>query len=437
VTDTSVPTDRQYEFRYFGGTPRQGETQPPLQNLIAVSASSATSKPQFIFFADEGNNQVDGTTNQLGDHLYGGAGNDVVNGLGGADYLEGNVGADSLNGGEGADLLLGGVGADTLDGGTGAYNDTLNGGADADLYIVGKDAGVDTLASSDAGDRLKLGNRTLPLNGSGTFVSSSNGVTVWQDSSVTTDPITYSLDTTSQVLTIKGAHSIVLVKDFVDSDLGISVPAAPPAPPPPTTTAAGDLSANTSYGWRDDGFAAIPAGSAEHIFNFNIWHVTPEVGVLTIDARGGNDWIEGGAGVSGLPLQITAGSGNDQVYATTTQTLAVALAAQDVAVATGRSDLLLDGGSGDDSVFGGAGDDALFGGDGADTIVGGAGRDVIFSDGDSGRRFADAGAGFKWVAGDQKLAIAAHSLSGHRVMAFGRVPAMAGNDGRFHVEQRA
>ncbi|MDL2336353.1 MAG: calcium-binding protein, partial [Pseudomonadota bacterium] len=330
--------------------------------------------------------------------LFGGDSADSLTGADRGDHLYGGTGIDSLNGGDGTDYIEGNAGADTLDGGTGAYNDTLNGGADADLYIVGKDAGVDTLASSDAGDRLQLGGRVL--NGAGTFFSSAGGVTEWQDSSVTTDPITYSLDTTSQVLTIKGAHSTVLVKDFVSTDLGISVPAAPPAPPPPTTTADGNLSANTSYGWRDDGFAAIPAGSAEHLFNFNTWHVTPEVGLLTIDARGGNDWIEGGAGVSGLPLQITAGSGNDQVYATTTQTLAAALAAQDVAMATGRSDLLLDGGSGDDRVFGGAGDDALFGGDGADTLVGGAGRDVIFSDGDSGRRFADAGAGFKWVAGD-------------------------------------
>ena len=91
--------------------------------------------------------------------------------------------------------------------------------------------------------------------------------------------------------------------------------------------------------------------------------------MLGIDAKGNSDWIK-------------AGSGDDQVDARTTQTLADAVAAQELAVASGRSDLLLDGGSGDDSVFGGAG------------------RAVIFSDGESGRRFADADAEFKWVAGD-------------------------------------
>ncbi|MDL2336357.1 MAG: hypothetical protein QFE16_00800 [Pseudomonadota bacterium] len=163
--------------------------------------------------------------------------------------------------------------------------------------------------------------------------------------------------------------------------------------------------------------------------------------MLSVNAKGNDDWIKGGAGTNTNLKLIKAGSGNDQFYASTTQALADAVAAQDVAVATGRSDLLLDGGFGNDWVFGAAGDDALFGGDGGDTIVGGASSDVIFSDGDSGLQYPELNpqstSGFRWVAGDQKLAIAAHSLSGHRVMAIGRVPAMAGNDGRFHVEQRA
>ncbi len=422
VTDASVPTDRRYEYRYFGGTLRQGETQLPLQNLIAVSPSNAASKPQFIFFADDGNNQVDGTTNQLGDHLYGGAGNDIVNGQGGADYLEGNAGAD------------------TLDGGAGVDNDVLNGGADADLYIVGTGAGLDTLASSDAGDRLKLGTRTL--DGSGTFVSSGNGMTVWRDGSVATDPITYSLNAASHELTVKGADSVVLVKDFASGDLGIVVPAAAALPPPPATSFDKDFSsiAQPSVFWPAASIET-DAAQANHLVNFNNWNVGNYTDMVFINAKDNNDWIEGGAGANTNLKLIKAGSGDDQIYASTTQTLADAVAAQEVAVATGRSDLLLDGGFGNDSVFGAAGDDAIFGGDGTDTIVGGAGSDVIFSDGDSGLQYSELNqqstAGFRWVADDQTLDIAAHSLSGHRVMAFGRVPAMAGNDGRFHVEQRA
>jgi Ca2+-binding RTX toxin-like protein len=53
----------------------------------------------------------------LADGLWGGAGNDVISGLGGADRLFGNAGADKLYGGDGNDRLVGGTGADRLDGG--------------------------------------------------------------------------------------------------------------------------------------------------------------------------------------------------------------------------------------------------------------------------------------------------------------------------------
>ncbi|MEI2677289.1 MAG: hypothetical protein V9G29_05180 [Burkholderiaceae bacterium] len=267
-------------------------------------------------------------------------------------------------------------------------------------------------------------------------------MTVWRDSSVSTDVITYSLDTAAQVLTVKGANSVVLVKDFASGDLGIGVPVAPAPSPPPATSFDKDLSSSTqpSVFWPAASIET-DAAQANHLFNFNNWYVGSYADMVLVNAKGNNDWIEGGAGANTNLKLIKAGSGDDQIYASTTQTLADAVAAQEVAVATGRSDLLLDGGFGNDSVFGAAGDDALFGGDGADTIVGGAGTDVIFSDGDSGLQYSELNqqstAGFRWVADDQTLDIAAHSLSGHRVMAFGRVPAMAGNDGRFHVEQRA
>ncbi|MFM9917894.1 MAG: hypothetical protein ACKVOX_19000 [Rhizobacter sp.] len=74
--------------------------------------------------------------------------------------------------------------------------------------------------------------------------------------------------------------------------------------------------------------------------------------MLNIDAKAKNEWIEGGAGVNTNLKLIKAGSGDDQVYASTTQTLADAVAAQEGAVATGRSDLLLDCGFANDSVFG-------------------------------------------------------------------------------------
>lgn len=54
------------------------------------------------------------------DVINGGAGDELIQGLGGNDGLDGGAGADVIEGGDGDDLILGGTGADTLDGGDGA-----------------------------------------------------------------------------------------------------------------------------------------------------------------------------------------------------------------------------------------------------------------------------------------------------------------------------
>jgi Ca2+-binding RTX toxin-like protein len=115
-----------------------------------------------------------------GDEIYGGGGNDQINGYegddtlvggGGEDTLIGEEGADSLIGGDaedhlegedGADLLEGNEGQDTLLGGFG--NDTLLGGDDADSLVGGADddllqgdAGADTLEGNDGNDTLDGG----------------------------------------------------------------------------------------------------------------------------------------------------------------------------------------------------------------------------------------------------------------------------------------
>ena len=355
---------------------------------------------QRVGFGGDAGDALTGTANAEGDHLYGGAGNDTVVGLAGNDWLEGNAGDDALDGGAGSDWLRGGAGNDTLDGGSGVSADTLAGGAGADLYRIGANAGLDTIVTSDAADRLELDGRML--DGSGTLLASAGGIAVWRDRSNDAGTVTYSLNTATHELTVRGGGSTVRVLDFEPGDLGLGASGSEPAAPVDTAVFADLGDGAHSGGWRDDGFDA-PAGLAEHLIHFNQAQTAFAPVSLRIDTRGGDDWIEGGAGVGAVPLHITAGSGNDNLYAGATQTLAELLAEQDATAASGRSDLLLDGGADDDRVFGGAGDDALFGGDGNDTLAGGAGRDVIFSDGDSGQRLADARDGFtsaRWVAGD-------------------------------------
>lgn len=70
-------------------------------------------------------------TATYGDTIYGGAGNDIISGLGGADKLYGEAGNDNIKGGNENDYLNGGDGDDILDGGLGS--DTLIGGSGNDV----------------------------------------------------------------------------------------------------------------------------------------------------------------------------------------------------------------------------------------------------------------------------------------------------------------
>ena len=193
-----------------------------LTTIRMGNASTGDSSRRQFLFGGSGADPLSG--GDRGDRLYGGAGNDVLSGMGGTDHLEGNDGADILDGGLGDDTLLGGLGAD--------------------VFIVGLKTGRDTVLNPDAADRVQLLGRTLV--GSGTFKSSTNGVTVWTDSTQAGSPITYIHDAARRELTVEGAGSFVLVKDFDNDELGISVPVAPAPTPPPTPNA--DIDLSTSYG---------------------------------------------------------------------------------------------------------------------------------------------------------------------------------------------
>ena len=82
-----------------------------------------------------------GSTNQ-GQTMYGGAGNDAIDGGNGSDTIYGGSGNDTINGNNGADTIYGGSG-----------NDTINGGLGADLIIGGK--GGDTLTGGGGPDTFK------------------------------------------------------------------------------------------------------------------------------------------------------------------------------------------------------------------------------------------------------------------------------------------
>jgi Ca2+-binding RTX toxin-like protein len=88
-------------------------------------------------FGYQGADTVTGT-HRSNDFLYGGGGDDVLQGFGADDFLFGQAGHDLLQGGDEIDTLFGGRGKDRLDGGAGS--DYMAGGQSDDVYIV-TDAG--------------------------------------------------------------------------------------------------------------------------------------------------------------------------------------------------------------------------------------------------------------------------------------------------------
>jgi len=91
------------------------------------------------------------------DSLYGGQGQDLLLGEGGDDILQGDDGNDVLRGGEGADDLSGGMGDDVVEGGAG--DDRISGGEGNDTYRFGRGDGRDSslLWYYQGEDMLELG----------------------------------------------------------------------------------------------------------------------------------------------------------------------------------------------------------------------------------------------------------------------------------------
>lgn len=97
---------------------------------VAISAT---------IYGGSGNDELDGGAS--GDLIYGGRGADNIDGEGGNDKLYGEDGNDTIQGSGGNDRILGGAGRDLLQGNAGA--DTLFGNGGIDTLQGG--AGIDQL----------------------------------------------------------------------------------------------------------------------------------------------------------------------------------------------------------------------------------------------------------------------------------------------------
>jgi len=193
-----------------------GEGYAAIKQYVSgkLGAGSVTDGQVHSYITDHASEFDQSSTNDKGDTLYGGDGNDILFGQGGDDFLYGGAGNDILFGGSGndtlygesgSDVLSGGSGNDTLYGGTG--NDVLSGGLGNDILIGGAgddilkgDAGVDTFTwqkgdtvagsvakdyvvdfSKSEGDKLDLSD-LLDSDGSKNQGSLKSLLSVFQDS---------------------------------------------------------------------------------------------------------------------------------------------------------------------------------------------------------------------------------------------------------------
>ena len=305
-------------------------------------------------------------------YLYGGGGNDVLEGRGAWAYLDGGEGGDTLTLGDGGGYLFGGPGNDILKGGTGFDYVDLGG------YYYGS-----------SGPGLTI---TLLAPGSGLnyqFVSDGDGGTDQLYDNIEGLYGSYLDD----ILTGNSAANYLYGAGGDDTITG----------------GGGNDDINGSYGTNTIVYAGNIAGYLITLSSSNVWQGTgyanwqvkdidlsdgddgtdsvstsSNVGrtdrlqfvdgtfVITASPGGtpGGDLLYGGSN----PDTLDGGLGNDQIY-------------------SGGGDDSVHGGAGDDILYGEGGDDFLEGDDGDDVIYGGAGNDIIVGDSGLGddRLYGEAG----------------------------------------------
>ncbi len=329
------------------------------------------------------------------DFLYGGRGGDKIYGGRDIDYLDGGRGADNLFGGSGNDELHGRGGKDRLDGGTG--NDLLYGEGDDD-YLTGG-IGDDELFGGDGEDHLVgvAGNDKLYGGADDDLLTSFEGgyfVDLYDggsgidtvDFSGAFNPVTIALWQGGPQFTGQGFDTFVSIENVIGSSLA-------------------DHLAGSSGDNRLEG-----RGGAD-----------------TLDGGPGNDYLAGGAdddllrggtgndvynGGSGVDTASFAGAGNGVVVnlgstdpQNTGEGIDSFISVENVIGSTlgdfiygsaGNNDLR--GNEGDDWIWGDEGNDDLYGNDGNDVLTGGAGNDYLHGGDGSGNSNGDGADAFVFSA---------------------------------------
>ena len=328
---------------------------PPLLNV--------TVDVKDVLWGGAGDDDIDGQAGP--DKIMGGDGDDTLEGGAGNDEIEGGAGDDDIMGGDGADMIEGGAGTDTIDGGGGAANDTLSfanaaagvtvdltGEVDDDDYrmIAGdRVKGIEifsgsphddtftegfsaTIEGGDGDDTITAGNAAVSTlrggDGDDTYVISPTS------GGIPGDTITEDADKGTDTIRFTG-------KDEADgSDQGVGV------------------DAGTLWTITDNVENVVVMGDEANFILANAENNTITVG-------GGNDRVNGDGPATGGDT-FNLGGGNDTTFAS---------AGADT-INGGEGDDFMVGQGGSDMIDGGPGDDTLVGARG-DTLTGGTGRDTF------------------------------------------------------------
>ncbi|GKT21586.1 putative Ig domain-containing protein [Acidovorax sp. SUPP3334] len=331
IADRAAFTTRFYEQQQRGGGILQGSQNvayiemgngggggtPAVQVLVGAGSAQRT---QYVF-GGSGNDQIDGQG--FTDHLYGGAGIDTLDGKGGADYLEG--------------------------------------GAGKDVYRFNGQFGNDTVWDADGAGTLEFDGVAMPL----ATVKRYGADDAWEDASgqfLFTQVANGQGGTDLRITkytsaTDKSVQGTVTVRNYRAGTFGLNLAEAADKPQAAGGT---DTSLVVLAAQPDD-----PTRAADR----STPRISESTGTLEYSSTSGADqWVY--ADDSNGGQTVATGAGNDRIF--------VGRPYESLTV-PGQQNWGPKAGEDEDHVFAGAGDDVVLTGYGSDVIEGGDGNDYLFS----------------------------------------------------------
>lgn len=289
------------------------------------------------------------------DDIYGGLGNDTIDGGANDDRILGNRGDDSIVGGAGNDDIQDGLGRDVIDGGAGDDTIRLSDGSpdDGDDSVIGG-TGSDTVYGGAGNDRIDSSDGGVGLFDNPYPPLPADAFPDDDRDSVSGGDGDDWIRTGDDRDTISGGDGNDHLDAGIDDD-----------------TVRGDLGDDTIVG--GEGNDSIHGGGGDDLIYGGLSPVFPDA--LNIPDVDGDLVPDNGLDV------INAGAGNDTVFGLD----------DDDSITGGAGDDRLDGGVDDDTIFGATGNDTITGGQGNDVLSGGNDRDLFL--GGNGGDDVDGGAG--------------------------------------------